>query len=53
MSLVLDAVAKYALKQPSALAIQGSECDITYAQLAEYILSFRNYFVLQMISVYI
>ena len=47
MSLILDAVARYALKQASKVAIQGHTNVITYAQLAAYIDSTQHYFISQ------
>jgi len=47
MSLILDAVAGYALEKPNALAIQGHVNAITYAQLAADIVSSQHYFTSQ------
>ncbi|MDQ6956891.1 MAG: AMP-binding protein, partial [Mariprofundaceae bacterium] len=47
MSLILDAIAKHALKQAGKVAIQGQTYAITYAQLAEHILSSQHYFLAQ------
>jgi len=47
MSLILDAVARHALKQANKVAIQGHTNVMTYAQLAAYIDSTQHYFTSQ------
>jgi len=47
MSLILDAVVRYASEKPNALAIQGHVNAMTYAQLAADIVSSQYYFTSQ------